>query len=220
MRLVIILILIFLIFLNIETVIIEGDSLSDPRNTPSSVWPNRIGKNVINLSLNGKKVSTIIDEYQWKVHPIRKGLSWHKRYFAVFAGINDILAGTSAENVYRNLKLIWLLGRNDGMKVIAFTIATPLSLNVEEILKLNRLIRSDQSLYDCLIETDNLDSKYFLIDMIHLTRKGSNIISKRIIFEMRKINSLANKWIHYKANTKQSANKNLFSCCFNWVFHT
>lgn len=161
-----------------NSVVIEGDSLSDPEHTSTSIWPNRISSeyDVINLSLNGKKTQTMIDEYKWFVSP-------HKingEYFILWAGLNDILSNYPVEQIYLNLQVLWRDAQGDGFKVIAFTLHDAPNHSAE-IKKLNDLIRSNKYLYTHLIEADKLDVKNSLLaDGIHLNTYGSSLVAKEI----------------------------------------
>lgn len=102
-------------------------------------------------------------------------------------GTNDLRSGElNADQTFRNLKFLWLAGRYDGFKVVAFTVhSVPCSAVCEaERVKLNNLIRSNPQLYDALVPLDtlfpsNVEPGMF-IDRIHFDKAGNERVLRNV----------------------------------------
>ncbi|MGV8131450.1 MAG: SGNH/GDSL hydrolase family protein [Candidatus Pacearchaeota archaeon] len=111
-------------------------------------------------------------------------------YYIVYAGINDIMFSQSADSTYLELKDIWAQARADGFKVVAFTLAPTIftetiGTNSQELVKLNKLIVSDASLYDYLVRPEFLinnytNTVYYQSDQVHWTPEAYKQVARMI----------------------------------------
>jgi uncharacterized protein (TIGR02145 family) len=111
-------------------------------------------------------------------------------YAIIFVGANDIMLSTAGPNqVYVNLQEIWSTCRDAGFFVVAVTLL-PHHSNQANIDAVNQLIKSDQTLYDLLIDI-SLDpdigatgadlGPYYQNDHIHMTEEGTRKLADLLI---------------------------------------
>jgi hypothetical protein len=157
----------------INYILIMGDSLSvNSESNFSNNWSYYMYRNnsylqtkqYINIAHNQNLAKNMVDEYDLRVHHFKKTDKQSQDYLFVWGGRSDIifLPNESAQEIYDNLKSIWRKGREDGFKVIAFTI-TPYfknfprgSVGENKRNELNKLITSNNSEYDFLVRPDIL----------------------------------------------------------------
>lgn len=132
--------------------------------TAAEAWPSKLrdlyeefgAANHYNTAVGGRIVQDAIDGYTAEVHPYRPLVAGTKSLYLCMGGVNDVLAGTSAATIYANLKTLWALARADGFVVVAFTITHSASGNEAIRIAANKLIRSDKTLFDLLVEPELL----------------------------------------------------------------
>ncbi|CAN5320058.1 hypothetical protein BH10PSE1_BH10PSE1_00910 [soil metagenome] len=122
-----------------------------------------------------------------------------KNIYQIWTGTNDLAGGNTPASVYASLKSIWAQARATGYKVAAFTIIArngglAISSAAFETARqdLNVLIRSDQTLYDGLVDVgadshfdstaDTADGTYYIqtgspADQTHLTNAGYAVLA-------------------------------------------
>ncbi len=128
---------------------------------------------------------SIIGEYATEIHPHRpaaKGLG----IFLLMAGTNDATSQRTSSQVYNDLKTEWAFARSDGFTVVAMCITRSTVASRDTLATaVNKLIVSDNTLYDYLVRTDLLlpdpaDLSLF-IDGVHPSANGSKKIADEIV---------------------------------------
>jgi hypothetical protein len=178
-------------------IVFEGDSLSDPNGvspiTSTTTWPYYLTNNYAwagvtnyNQAVAGETVVQMLAEYATEVYPYRPSGGDQVILF-IEGGLNDQGGGASPTTIYNNLKTYWAAARADGFTVVAFTVTNTIfmsSTQFAEIITLNKLIRSDPTLYDHLIEWDTIfpspfdETRYF--DGVHLTADANSRLAGEI----------------------------------------
>lgn len=168
-------------------VIIEGDSWSS-KTTPAIKWPYWLDDSskyfatapVINYAKPGDNVAWMLQQYDTSVHLYRPTKRTDDYWLFVYAGINDLLGlHRPADTIYSNLKKIWAKARNDGYKVVAFTVCYSgylIPSQVPEWEKYNQLIKSNPLLYTKCIDMaaifDPRTTPQWFTDPTHLNWDG------------------------------------------------
>ena len=178
----------------------EGDSMTASGGTPGGVnaWPYLLTTSaryspatttLINAATSGETAATMVGQYTAQVYPYRPAAAADPSYFFLYAGTNDLGAGTTAATIYGYLTSLWASARADGFRVVAFTISSCYDFNGNpgqvQLPALNALIRSDPSLYDHLVEPDVYfptpgDSTYYNGDGIHFNSTATAILAGHI----------------------------------------
>lgn len=140
--------------------IVQGDSISEFSITTGwqgIEWPQQMWwglgaltntLTVHNHAYSGRTVAVLSNEMNEIIWTRRGSLLQPAGYYALMGGINDIIGGAYATNIFRNLSNMWVRARTNGLTVIASTIL-PMGTNngnytagrVAEISTLNALIR-------------------------------------------------------------------------------
>lgn len=166
------------------SIVFEGDSLTA---SSSSTWAATVAADSgrvaswNNVAISGTTTVDMANRYGSNVSPHKSILGG---VFLINGGTNDIRAGlpNPVSNTYANLQYLWGLARQDGFKVVAFTVhsvytVTPCATCEADRLALNALIRSDPSLYDALIPMDqifpDINDATLLYDKVHFTPEGN-----------------------------------------------
>lgn len=160
-------------------IVINGESTSYiPAALGRGSWtqflvnsPKLANDTIVNLATGGQTIQAIRGAYQTegRERTHAPGSSGKAIYF-LFGGINDIIAGRTAAQLYADYKTLWEAARADGYMIVAFT-QTPCTLYtvgngwVTVLADVNTLIRSEPERYDFLIEVDTV-----LTDATDLTR--------------------------------------------------
>lgn len=173
--------------------VLAGDSLTTEEGNPYG-WTSQIREissffrkgSSINVALNGETAaSTLTYRYDQDIHPQRPLQRGQEYYFFIWAGTNDIqVLQHDPITIYNDLKRLWLKGRLDGFKVVAFTLLWRGDLNSNEEnvrQQLNKLILTDPSLYDYVVRADlilNQAPKYFRDTiLVHPNQAGNLVIA-------------------------------------------
>jgi hypothetical protein len=172
--------------------IIEGNSHSADTGGKGT-WPSELKASVAffnrgtfyNFATSGDTLASMMgeDASQAASVLIQPG---QESYYFCYPAANDLGAGTAAATIYANETILWAANRARGSKVIAFTEQPRIdgtTINNQRIA-LNALIRSDSTLYDCLIEpdlyfTDTADLTTFTSDG-HLTAAANKYLASKI----------------------------------------
>lgn len=173
--------------------VFEGDSMSveSPRS-----WPIQLARenaaveagDVANVARRGTKTLLLRRDYLRQVEPIKPAAGQKAVYF-LFMGSVDLARDTMpAEDIYNNLAWAWARAREEGFRVVAFTIkpATGITgVREKEREKLNRLILADPSKYDALVRTELIlpnprDRMVLLADGMHPTEAGHKRIADAV----------------------------------------
>ncbi|WP_375414614.1 hypothetical protein [uncultured Bradyrhizobium sp.] len=173
--------------------VFEGDSLTCVTN--QGLWPLILPTvsgffsrgTSLYYAADGESASTMVGQYTTQGGTVSFG-SGIEAFYLLWAGTNDIVSGTSAATTYGYLTTIWAAARASGYKVVAFTIMSRNdNSGAAEIqrIELNRLIRSDASLYDYLVEpdlvfTNPLDMVLFNNTFVHLSAYGNNVLAHMV----------------------------------------
>lgn len=164
-----------------QSITFEGDSLVAVSGSTS--WPTEIVSRwqvtSANFAVSGATTTAMLNRYPTDRanFPAGKGL------FIINGGTNDIANGCKPADTYANLKSLWKLARGDGLRIIAFTVRSwPADTYCEtQRNALNSLIKSDTSLYDGLIDTDQLfpnrDDRNLLSDGTHYTPSANILVA-------------------------------------------
>lgn len=173
----------------------EGDSIV---NQALPTWPDYIptfasrfanAAYVTNYGVSGGRIATMVGQYQNEAYHNRPQKSTDEAWFFLQGGGNDLVDGTTPAQVYADLLALWNAARLDGYKVVAMTVTPRYDFNVAvtnaaRVVELNRLILSDQSLYDYVIRADvtlsdaSASSNAYYYDGTHPTVWGAQIIAK------------------------------------------
>jgi hypothetical protein len=172
--------------------VIEGDSLSNPGNL--GTWPTKLQAlsshfakmDYWYFATDGDTAANMVSEYATQgalVAPGPGGLG----FYSLWAGHNDIVAGTSAATIYGYLTTMWAAARTSGYKVVAWTVMPSNSFTAPQNVvmnALNALILSDATLYDFIIRPDALftnpaDLSVFN-DATHLNAAGNVLLAKDV----------------------------------------
>lgn len=173
--------------------VFEGDSMSveSPRS-----WPIQLARDnaavqageSVNVARRGTKTLLLRRDYLRQVEPIRPAPGQKAIYF-LFMGSVDLARDTMpAEDIYQNLAWAWRQARDEGFRVVAFTIKPATGIagaREKEREKLNRLILADPSRYDALVRTELLlpdprDRNVILADGMHPTEAGHKRIADAV----------------------------------------
>jgi len=179
---------------NINLVVVEGDSRIAEESPQTTFWPNQIkakipalvNADIINYGVGGNTIELMRYQYDAEAGSVAPTLPM-KGIFILVGGVNDI-GGMSATGAatYEHMKIIWAAARADGYLVVASTEAGAASFSAAkkaEVSALNDLIRSDSSLYDCLIEPDihvpTTNASYYT-DGTHLSDTGTTAFADMV----------------------------------------
>lgn len=147
--------------------------------------------NLYNFGIAGQTTSDINSDASTQID-ILYDSAMSSNFCLVWAGTNDLVAGTSPATVYNNLKTYWAARRSAGWKVVAFTAlprsapGVPAGFEADR-QTLNTSIRSDSSLYDAIVDLaadsrigdsgDELNTTYYDGDKTHLNQAGYAIVA-------------------------------------------
>jgi hypothetical protein len=179
--------------------VFEGDSLTAYTTYPASTWTLNLSNDFAffgagksyNVAKGGARAYQMNDEYDTQVAPYKPTKPSDDCYFFIWGGGNDLNGDdATAEHVYGNLTELWAKARDDGFKVVAFTITYASVLDDDGTKEANRsllneYILSNSSAYDYLIRPELLfpdytDTTYYMPGGVHLNSFGSYTLSKHI----------------------------------------
>lgn len=171
----------------------EGDSLTN--TAINGTWPTKLAAlsaffsrgDTYNFALSSDTAALMVGEYATQAGAINLA-PYGEKYYFLWAGTNDLTAGTSAATTYGYLTTMWAAARASGYKVIAFTImpnAAHTSGQNDARIALNSLILSDPSFYDFIVRpdvyfTNTADQVNFLSTGVHLTPAGNLRLAQKV----------------------------------------
>lgn len=174
----------------------EGDSITAVEGEYPDILQNISGLfyqgKEVNIATTSQQVSQMISDYPTQARTQAKANNTaQKHYLSILAGINDlIIGGKNSTNIYDDLKTYWALARDDNFIVIAWTLTPANSTWLDSTKQsnwtdLNKLIRSDPSLYDYLIPADKIltnasDTNYY-IDGLHPNAAGHMKLARGVL---------------------------------------
>src|SRR2546423_3552607 len=176
--------------------IFEGDSHSDVAGT--GIWPTLLQSSFgffnreteYTFAMSGDTVANMLTEDASQAGSVPTSTVQESYYF-LFAGANDLGAGTDATTIYNNLKTLWAANRSRGSEVVAFTLTPRLDGTAidNQRIALNALIRSDPTLYNYLVQPDlyfpNTDDSSLYTATAHLTPLGNQILAQHVAAVIR-----------------------------------
>lgn len=179
----------------IEQIIYEGDSITDTIGGSKFNWPRQIvnmSKQIaaakqINISQARDRIQFILTQYNTQVYPFKPLKANSNSIFILMAGINDAKKGRTSTQIYNDIKTEWAMARADGFKIVAMCITRSTDQGRDTAsIAVNKLIKSNPSLYDYLVKTDEIlpdpaDSTNFLIDGLHPNELGSKKIAQGVL---------------------------------------
>lgn len=167
-----------------KSIVFEGDSLTEISDITS--WPKEISAkwavSTVNLAMSGTTTVDMLARYvaSREKFPASRGL------YILNAGTNDFKNGCSSATSYANLKSLWKLARDDGFRVVVFTVRSwqDDAYCESERVALNKLIKSDPSLYDSLIDTDAIfphrGDRALLFDGFHYSPSANSMVAAAV----------------------------------------
>lgn len=164
-----------------KSIVFEGDSLIV--NSDITTWTKEITARWQVASVNLAVAGTMTDDMLARYAVSREKFPAGPGLFILDAGTNDPRAGCNSGKTYANLKSLWKLAHDDGFRVLAFTVRSwPLDSFCEsERVALNKLIKSDATLYEGLIDVDVIFPKRtndkLLFDGTHYTPAGNLLVA-------------------------------------------
>lgn len=182
--------------------VFAGDSRTDPTGDvgpgTTGTWPYQLRQmcpylaaptaqgNVYNFAQDGATTATILA--QFSNNQLDANTGYPVLYF-IWIGVNDMGQNRSASAIYTDLKSIWSQARGLGYHVVAFTVGPTMSGAADSaLIAINKLILSDTTLYDLLIQpesilpmTPNLDTHAaWFCATIHPSNAGNARIAQAI----------------------------------------
>lgn len=170
-----------------------GDSLV---NQVVPTWPSYLGTydsffarsgSLTNYGVNGGRMTNLAAAYTTTIHLNRPTNTTDEGHLFIHGGGNDIFDAATAATVYSYITNICALGRADGYKVWVSTV-TPRSsftstvTNAVAVTNLNRLILSDQTLYDGVLRADlilnDAANTNYLYDGTHPSINGATLLAQ------------------------------------------
>ena len=160
----------------------EGDSISETNQFRwdfffTGMMQSKLpGSDYHIWALSGDTASNMVAEYFSQGHTRAPGTNLG--FFTLLAGINDLRAGATASNVSSNLATLWNFARQDGYRVVAFTITPDYNQNPtnafwQQWTNLNAWIETQTNAYDYLVPMASNILQSDLADGLHPTFAGS-----------------------------------------------
>lgn len=149
------------------------------------------------LATGGHTIDNVVNDYPTNVAPFNIEFPYcAKQYYFLQVGINSLANGDSPDSMYDRLSRLWDKAKNDGYRVVAFTVTGSESLTATQEgnrQSLNNRIRNARGRWDILIDTANLpelvtygsaaNSTYY-IDGVHYTTAGHQVVAREIIRQL------------------------------------
>lgn len=172
----------------------EGDSISETNQNRWDSWftgmmQAKLGGGTFRIwALSGDTASNMVGEYTSQAHTLAPGTNLG--FFTLLAGINDLRAGSLASNVASNLDSIWHQARNDGYKVVGFTITPDYNQPTnsgfwQQWTNLNQWIETKTDSCDYIIPMASNILQSDLADGLHPNIAGSQklaLLASNVIF--------------------------------------
>lgn len=160
----------------------EGDSISETNQFRwDEFFTGMMADKLTNCdahiwALSGDTASNMVGEYFTQAHTTAPGTNLG--FFTLLAGINDLRGGDTASHVSSNLATLWNFARQDGYRVVAFTITPdynqdPTNQFWQEWTNLNAWIEAQSNAYDYLVPMASNILESDLADGLHPSFAGS-----------------------------------------------
>ena len=175
-------------------VAVEGDSRTAPPAPAVSFWPDYLPElwtpaagGLVNFGHGGDPLASMVTQYETEAHRVTPKPG-QIGYFVLIGGANDLGTGmnATAAQTYEAAKTLWAKARADGFVVIASTETGAHrwpARNTAECAAYNRLVRSDPTRYDALVEPDAglpFSAWRYYIDAVHLTDTGARTFAEMV----------------------------------------
>jgi hypothetical protein len=164
------------------SLVVVGDSLSSSVagcSLTNLAWDYQLLSNsplwglttFTNFAIAGDHASNMVYEYTNGAHTVIPGqvANGQSVYFMAYAGINDIKDGYGTNTAFQSVSNLWRAARQDGAKVIAFTIPFQWGSANVDYTNFNIMIRNATNLWDCLVEPLHVLSSADSCDNLHYT---------------------------------------------------